>query len=165
MFGGAKVNRNSSLSDANFAMISSNMPVPVPFSGVDSEIEAIGGIKGVSVEGGRGGSKITLFRWVSVKLLSLRVCSGTISSAIGSWTEGLSFPVSALTFPTEDSTIAGSKPSNPATKKKSAKAAGAGIASTSRTQIQCSHHTAASLYSSRHGESHKSIDQTVQVSA
>ena len=133
ILGGASVNKNSSLSEANLAMTSSNIPDPVPFSDRKSGKGAIGGIEGMppsnNVETVSGPSLITILVRVcsrvsgTVELTSLSCVSRVGSSSIGSGVEEESFKVSALRIDVFGA-IVSSCPSRPAMKKKSAKAVG-----------------------------------------
>ena len=60
ILGGARVDTNSSLSEANFAIISSNACEHVSLGKEDSGIEMITGIKGLSVEEDEVGRKLSL---------------------------------------------------------------------------------------------------------
>lgn len=132
ILGGASVNKNSSLSEANLAMTSSNIPDPVPFSDKKSGKGAIRGIEGMSPSNVETVSRpsliTTLVRVCSrvsgtVELTSLSCVSRVGSSSIGSGVEEESFEGSALRIDVFGA-IDSSCPSRPAMKKKSAKAVG-----------------------------------------
>jgi hypothetical protein len=129
MLGGTSVDRNSSLSDENFAMTSSNTLELVPVSKEMSETGVIAGFERPLVEDdvvGRFLSLITLIRrCVSIILCCFDV--DVVSSIIVFWTDVTeSLIESARKFDDEDAApalrIAGSFPSSPAMKKKSANA-------------------------------------------
>lgn len=131
--GGAKVDTNSSLSETNLAIRFSNAFDSDSTSEEKSETGAIAGIEGVSYEEvdevGRNSSVILVI--CSVLMTSpLVVGDRGDSSFIVSWVDETSFAKSALAFddnavlPPLACNIAGSFPSSPAMKKKSANAGG-----------------------------------------
>ena len=81
---GARVDTNSSLSEANFAMTSSNACEFVLLSKEGSEIDKITGIKGLSVEEDEVGRRLSLRRFVlsCVLMGSGGVVGGPDSSSI-----------------------------------------------------------------------------------
>ena len=82
--GGARVDTNSSLSEVNLAMTSSNVFELVSLSKEDSEVAVITGIKGLSVEEEEVGRKLSLTALVLCCVLMALVCivGGPDSSSI-----------------------------------------------------------------------------------